>query len=544
MTTFKLLFSLVFWALIINSVSAQTADMNKPIPPDPNIRTGKLDNGLTYYVKQNSMPEKRMEMRLAINAGSICETDNQQGLAHFCEHMCFNGTKHFPSNKMVDMLEEMGVKFGAELNAYTSFDQTIYMLKVPTDSILWINRGFQVLEDWAHEVSLDDKEIDKERGVIVEEWRMGLGADDRMQGKYIPVILKGSKYADRLPIGKIDIIKNFPYDTLRAFYRDWYRPDLMAVIVVGDIDPALAERKIKEYFGPIPKAVNVPPRIEYPVPANSEPLISVVTDKEASGFDATIFYKRKKSYDITYGDYRNQLMRTLYTGMLNNRLQEIAQKPESPFLYAGAGYGPFIGRSVDAYTLSVGAKENQIGKSLEVVLTENERVRKFGFTSTELEREKKDLISGYEQMAKEADKTESSSYADEYIRNFLTGECIPGIKKEYEIAKGYLPDITLADINNLGQSWTSDSNMVALVTAQEKEGVSVPTVEEIKEIISGIQSSKIEPYVDAVTDAPLLAVMPAGTKVVKRSTDEQVRLYRTDFCKRSPHDTEAHRFQK
>ena len=198
--------------------------MDKPIPPDPTIITGKLDNGLTYYIKQNKKPEKRMEMRLAINAGSICETDNQQGLAHFCEHMCFNGTKHFPSNKMVDMLEEMGVKFGAELNAYTSFDQTIYMLKVPTDSILWINRGFQVLGDWAHKVSLDDKEIDKERGVIEEEWRLGLGADDRMQAKYIPVILKGSKYARRLPIGKIDIIKNFPYDTLRHFTTNGIGP--------------------------------------------------------------------------------------------------------------------------------------------------------------------------------------------------------------------------------------------------------------------------------------------------------------------------------
>jgi zinc protease len=519
MKTFKHLFALVLFGLILGTLSAQTGEMDKPIPPDPNIRTGKLANGLTYYIKQNKKPEKRMEMRLAINAGSICETDNQQGLAHFCEHMCFNGTKHFPSNKMVDMLEEMGVRFGAELNAYTSFDQTIYMLKVPTDSILWINRGFEVLGDWAHNVSLDDKEIDKERGVIEEEWRLGLGADDRMQEKYIPVILKGSKYAERIPIGKIDIIKSFPYDTLRAFYREWYRPDLMAVVVVGDIDPQLAENKIKEYFGKIPNPVNAPARVEYPVPGNVEPLISVVTDEEASGFDATIFYKHMKSGNITYADYRNQLMRTLYTGMLNNRLQEIAQKPESPFLYAGAGYGSFIGRSVDVYSLSVSAKENQMGKSLESVLTENERVRRFGFTSTELDREKKDLLSNYEQMANEADKTESSSYADEYIRNFMSRECIPGIKKEYEITKGYLPEITLEEINKLGENWTSDSNMVALVTAQQKEGVKVPSVDEIKEIISSVKSMKIEPYVDAVTNLPLLASIPAGTKVVKRSDD-------------------------
>jgi zinc protease len=522
MKNLSYIFLLILLGSVFNIASAQTADTDKPIPPDPNIKIGRLDNGLTYYIKQNKKPERRMEMRLAINAGSICESDNQQGLAHFCEHMCFNGTKNFPSNKMVSMFEEMGVKFGAELNASTSFDQTVYMLKVPTDSIEWINRGFQVLEDWAHQVSMEDVEIDKERGVIEEEWRMDLGADDRMMQKYIPVILKGSRYAERIPIGKMDVIRSFPYDTLRSFYRSWYRPDLMAVAVVGDIDPSLAEKKIKEYLGRIPKAVNAPLRAEYPIPGNSEPLISVVTDKEASGFDATIFYKHPKSDNITYGDYRNQLMRTLYTGMLNSRLQEIAQKPESPFLYAGVGYGPFIaGKSVDAYYLSVGAKENQIEKSLEVVLTENERVRQFGFTATELEREKKDLLSNYEKAAKESDKTESRSYADEYIRNFLDQECIPGILKEFEIAKTYLPEITIEEINNLGMTWSTDENMVALITAQEKAGVKVPSEDEVIDIIKAAKSKKIEPYIDAVTDVPLLTALPVGTRVISRTDDKK-----------------------
>jgi zinc protease len=521
MKNFNVLLSIVLWAIVSSGIFAQNTDPDKPIPPDPNIRIGRLDNGLTYYIKQNKKPERRMELRLAINAGSICEADNQQGLAHFCEHMCFNGTKNFPSNKMVDMLEEMGVKFGAELNASTSFDQTVYMLKVPTDSILWINRGFQVVEDWAHQVSLDDVEIDKERGVITEEWRLGLGADDRMMAKYIPVILKGSKYAERLPIGKIDIIKSFPYDTLRAFYKSWYRPDLMAVVIVGDIDPALAESKVKEYFGRIPKAVNPPARIEMPVPDNIEPLISVVTDKEASGFDATIFFKHPKSDNITYGDYRNSLIRTLYTGMLNNRLQEIAHKPDAPFLYAGTGYGPFIGRSVDVYSLTAGAKENQIGNSIDVLLTENERVRQFGFTATELEREKKDLLSNYEKAAKEADKTESGSYADEYVSSFLNRECIPGIQREYEITKGYLPDITLEEINKMGKSWTTDENMVAMITAQEKQGIKVPTVEEVKDIIKAVKSKKITAYVDTVSDLPLLAAVPVATTVVKRTEDKK-----------------------
>jgi zinc protease len=532
MKKLRLAASLLFISILVaNSYGQENKD--KAIPPDPDIRIGKLENGITYYIKQNSKPEQRMELRLAINAGSICETDSQQGLAHFCEHMCFNGTKNFPSNKMVSMLEEMGVKFGAELNAYTSFDQTIYMLKVPTDSIEWINRGFQVVEDWAHQVSLDNSEIDKERGVIIEEWRLGLGADDRMQAKYIPVLLKGSKYASRLPIGKVDIIKNFPYDTLRTFYKSWYRPDLMAVIVVGDINPDLAEKKVKEYFGRIPVALNAPPRIEYPVPGNTEPLISIVTDKEATGYDATIFFKQEKSKDITFGDYRNQLMRLLYSNMFNSRLQEIAQKPEAPFMYAGAGYGSFIGRSVDVYSLSVGAKENQLEKSIDLVMTENERVRKFGFTSTELEREKKNILSDYEKMAAEAGKTESKSFADEYIRNYLTGECIPGIKKEFEIAKAYIPGISLEEVNALGKKWTTDNNIVALITAQEKEGVAVPTETSVKNIILSAKSKNIQAYVDAVTDVPLLAEQPKPGKVIKRTEDARFGTTEFQFANRT-----------
>ncbi len=517
MKRLRLLSILLLSVLAFTGAYAQIQNSTSPIPPDPNIKIGKLDNGITYYIKYNKKPEQRIELRLAVNAGSICETNGQQGLAHFVEHMCLNGTKNFPSNKLIDMLEEMGVKLGAELNAYTSFDQTIYMLKVPTDKIEWINRGFQVLEDWAHQVSLEDIEIDKERGVIVEEWRLGLGAEDRMMQKYLPVLLKGSRYAERLPIGKIEVIKSFPNDTLRTFYNSWYRPDLMAVVVVGDIDLKLAEEKVKEYFGRIPKAVNPRERIEFTVPGNSEPLISVVTDKEASGFDATVFFKHPVSQNITFGDYRNQLMKTIYTNMLNDRLQEITQKPESPFLYAGASYGTFISRSIDVYSLSVAAKENQIEKSLEVVLTENEKVRQFGFTATELEREKKNILTMYEKMAKESDKTESRSYADEFIRNYMTRECIPGIQKEFEITKEYLPGITLEEINNMGKTWTTNENMAALITAQEKEGVKVPTEQQVTEIIKSVRSKKVEAYVDKVTDAPLLSAQPSPSAVIKRT---------------------------
>jgi len=513
--------TLIISGFFLTSLNAQNIKLDDPIPPDPNIKIGKLGNGLTYYIKKNTKPEQRIELRLAVNAGSVCETDGQQGLAHFVEHMCFNGTKNFPSNRIIDMLEEMGVKFGAELNAYTSFDQTIYMLKVPSDKEEWINRGFQVLEDWAHQVTLDDVEIDKERGVIVEEWRLGLGAEDRMQAKYIPVLLKGSRYADRLPIGKIDVIKSFPYDTLRSFYKTWYRPDLMAVVVVGDIDPKIAEDKVKEYFGRIPMSSNPKPRVEFPIPGNTEPLISVVTDKEATGYSSMVFFKHPKSDNGTYGDYREQVMQMLYTGMLNNRLQEIAQKPESPFLYSGTGYGTFIGRSVDVYQLMVSAKENQIEKSLEVILTENERVRRFGFLSSELEREKKDMLASYEKMAKEADKTESSSFADEFIRNYLEKEPIPGIQKELSIISDLLPGISLDEMNKLGKEWVTDNNIVALVTAQEKEGINVPTESQVLDIIRSVKDMKIEAYSENVSDSPLLKSIPAAGRVTKKTFNAQ-----------------------
>ncbi|MBP1673886.1 MAG: insulinase family protein, partial [Bacteroidetes bacterium] len=315
----------------------------------------------------------------------------------------------------------------------------------------------------------------------------------------------------------IDVIKSFPHDTLRSFYSTWYRPDLMAVVVVGDIEPKVAEDKVKEYFGRIPKAVNPKARVEFPIPGNTEPLISVVTDKEATGYYAIVFFKHPKSDDGTFGEYREQIMQMLYTGMLNNRLQEIAQKPESPFLYSGTGYGTFIGRSVDVYQLVISAKENQIEKSMEVILTENERVRRFGFLASELEREKKDMLATYEKMAKEADKTESSSYADEFIRNYLEKEPIPGIQKEFEMISGFLPGITLEELNKLGKEWVTDNNIVALVRAQEKEGIKVPTEPQVLEIIKSVKDLKIEAYTEKVSDAPLLAEMPAATSVTKKT---------------------------
>jgi len=516
MKKLKLLLIAAISFFIFTNSEAQITSLSEAIPPDPAILIGKLDNGLTYYIKKNSKPEQRIELRLVVNAGSICETDGQQGLAHFMEHMCFNGTKNFPSNRMIQMLEEMGVGFGSELNAYTGFDETVYMMKIPSDREEWVERGFQAIEDWAHQVSMDSKEIDKERGVIIEEWRMGLGADERMQSKYVPVLFRGSRYAERLPIGKIDVIKSFQYDTLKAFYNTWYRPDLMAVIVVGDIEAETAERKIKEHFGSIPKAEQPKPRIVYPVPGNEEPLVSIVTDREATGYTIQVMFKHPAASSVTYEDYRNSLLRMIFTGMLNKRFMEITRKPEAPFLMSGSEYGSFIGRSVDVYSLYAAAKENRMEESLEVIMTENERVSRFGFTATELEREKKEIYTIYENGAKEAGKTESGTFADEFIRNYLTRESIPGYLKEFELVKEFLPDITLEEVNKLGRNWTTENNMLVLVTAQEKDGMNIPSEQMTAGIIKSVRSKEIEPYVDEVADVPLLEKVPPPSEVTKR----------------------------
>ena len=516
MKKLKLLLIAAISFFIFTNSEAQITSLSEAIPPDPAILIGKLDNGLTYYIKKNSKPEQRIELRLVVNAGSICETDGQQGLAQFMEHMCFNGTKNFPSNRMIQMLEEMGVGFGSELNAYTGFDETVYMMKIPSDREEWVERGFQAIEDWAHQVSMDSKEIDKERGVIIEEWRMGLGADERMQSKYVPVLFRGSRYAERLPIGKIDVIKSFPYDTLKAFYNTWYRPDLMAVIVVGDIDAETAERKIKEHFGSIPKAEQPKPRIVYPVPGNEEPLVSIVTDREATGYTIQVMFKHPAASSVTYEDYRNSLLRMIFTGMLNKRFMEITRKPEAPFLMSGSEYGSFIGRSVDVYSLYAAAKENRMEESLEVIMSENERVSRFGFTATELEREKKEIYTIYENGAKEAGKTESGTFADEFIRNYLTRESIPGYLKEFELVKEFLPDITLEEVNKLGRNWTTENNMLVLVTAQEKDGMNIPSEQMTAGIIKSVRSKEIEPYVDEVADVPLLEKVPPPSEVTKR----------------------------
>ena len=487
------------------AVFAQKSDLNlnDPIKADPNVTIGKLDNGMTYYIRKNNYPKDRVEFRLAVNAGSNQENDNQQGLAHFTEHMAFNGIEGFPGNSMVDVLRSKGVVFGADLNAYTSFDETVYMIPMPTDDPANIDLGLKILRGWAAGLLYDNKEIDEERGVIIEEYRLGLGADDRMRKEYWPILMKGSRYADRMPIGKLDILQTFEYQVIKDFYKDWYRPDLQAVIVVGDINVAEVEAKIKAMFGNIPAKQNPRKKETYGIAPNQEPLVAVCTDKEATGSEVEIIRKHKHSPMKTIGDFRDQLCIDLYNAMFDARFEEMTQNPKCPFIGAGSGYGDFIGNT-DAYASMAMAKENHISDALRVVLQEEYRVLKYGFLQTELDRAKEELLERYDKAAKEVDKTESARFASQYINNFLRQDPIPGAKRENTYAKKLMESITLEEINALAKNWITEDNMVAIVTAPDKEGVTVPSKEEILSILKDKSLANVEPYVDTYKDQEIL----------------------------------------
>ena len=493
--------------------AAREAELKQALPIDAQIRTGKLTNGLQYYIRQNGKPEQRAELRLVVNAGSILENDDQQGLAHFVEHMSFNGTEHFQKSELVDYLESIGMRFGPDLNAYTSFDETVYMLQVPTDSLDELHTAFQILEDWSHLLSFAEDEIDKERGVIVEEWRLGRGADQRMRDKQFPIILKNSRYAERLPIGKKEVLESFPYDKVIQYYKDWYRPDLMAVVAVGDFDPDQIEQLIKDHFNHLTAPEKPKARKSFDVPDHDETLFAIATDKEATRNSVTLYYLQSVRPENTVGDYRDQLMGSLYNSMFNDRLNELSKQPDPPFLYAYSGQGQFV-RTKEVYLLSAGVADNGIERGLETMVREAKRVHDFGFTAPELERQKKALLRQVEQAFNERDKTNSANLAREYVSNFLTGEPIPGIAYEYEITQKLLPTITLSDVKKLADEWITNSNRVVSVNAPEKVGASVPDEQALTHILDAISKEKVSPYTEEVSQEPLLAQKPQAGKVV------------------------------
>lgn len=506
-----------------DSAATASVALSAKIPVDPEITIGHLENGMRYYIKVNQKPEQRAELRLVVNAGSILEDDDQQGLAHLVEHMAFNGTKNFERNQLVDYLESIGMKFGPEINAYTSFDETVYMLQVPTDSLSIVTTALSILKDWAHQVSFDSVEIDKERGVVIEEWRQGRGADARMFDQQLPVILRDSHYANRLPIGKREILESFQHETLRRFYRTWYRPDLMAVVAVGDFDRDWMEAQIKEKFSQIPPVTAPREREIFRVPDHEETLFAIATDPEATGTSVTIYYKNDLKSQDTVADYRRSLVEQLYTFMLNRRLRELTQQADPPFIYAYSGKGRLV-RTKEMYYLGAAVKDGGIERGLTTLYTEASRVKQHGFTPSELARTKKQFLRQIDQALHEKDKTQSGRYAAEYIRNFLTDEPIPGIAYEHQLYQTYLPGIQVEEVNQLAAEWLTETNRVVLVNAPEKAEVTVPTEAELRQVLRTAAAAEVAAYEDQVSDAPLLPEKPAAGKIKKEKVYKKLNV--------------------
>ena len=505
----------IVMVILMLPVGVLAQDLSATMPVDPSVTIGRLENGLQYYLRVNRKPEKRAEIRLVVNAGSVLEEDDQQGLAHVVEHMAFNGTRNFPKLALTNYLESVGMRFGPDLNAYTSFDETVYMLQIPSDTMEIITKAFDILEDWAHQVSFDPDEVEKERGVVVEEWRLGRGANARMRDKQFPVLFHNSQYARRLPIGKKEILEKFKRESLLRYYRTWYRPDLMALIVVGDIDTAMIVQQIQKHFGSVPRAREEHPRPLYPVPDHQEPLFTVATDPEATIATVAVYFKHDIRPDSTLGDYRRMVVEALYNGMLNERLDELTRKADPQFVFGSSQNSSFV-RTKEFYTLFAAAKGNDVERALEALLTEAKRVRQFGFTPSELQRKKTSLLRAMEQAYKEREKTESGVFAAEYVRHFLTDEPIPGIAYEYTLYQQFLPGITLEEVNQLARTWITLQNRVVAVTAPEKPGSPVATPAELAAVFQHVEQATISPYVDAVTDEPLVSSPPRPGTIVSR----------------------------
>lgn len=538
---------LVFFLLMVSACFPALRAQEKltaKLPVDPSVKIGKLSNGLTYYIRENLKPENKVELRLVINAGSILEDDDQQGLAHFTEHMAFNGSANFEKNDLVSFLQSIGVEFGADLNAYTSFDETVYILPIPTEKKENVEKAFQILEDWASTVGFDPEEIDKERGVVLEEERSGRGAEERMFRITYPKMLEGSRYADRLPIGKVEVLKSFKPEVITRFYKDWYRPDLMAVIVVGDIEPANAEALIKKHFSHLKNPANPRPRDKAAVPPRKKSEGLVVTDKEATHHLVDINFSYKPAKDQgTFGAYRELLMRGLFSSMLSQRMQELMQKEEPPFLYAANTFGS-LARGYESYNAYAYLSKAGVEPAIRALVAENERARKFGFTPAEFDRTKKMMLKSIERAYNERDKTESDRLVAEYIRHFLEEEPIPGIENEYKYYQRFLGEVTLEEVNQYVAKMIPGPTEPKLVifTGPEKAEFNIPNNEELLAMTEAAYQQEVAPYEEKAIAATLMENAPApgktvsekknaalGTHEILLSNGVQVILKPTDF---------------
>nr|WP_018109708.1 insulinase family protein [Bacteroides propionicifaciens] len=503
------------------------AQQSMPIPQDPKVRIGKLDNGLTYYIRKNAQPAERADFYIAQKVGAIQENPDQRGLAHFLEHMAFNGTTHFPGDQLKQYLESIGVKFGENLNAYTAIDETVYNISnVPVSREGALDSCLLILHDWANDLSLEDKEIDKERGVITEEWRSRMSAGQRYIENLLPKFFEGTKYDDSLPIGSMEVVNNFKYQTLRDYYETWYRPDLQGIMIVGDIDVDQVESKIKAMFSDIPAQPQAVERVYYPVNDNDEPLVFTFQDKEQTNIVFSYYNKyapfpKEAKGDLAYLQVNYAI--NMISSMLNARLNEISEQANPPFIYAGVYDGDFIvAKTKKAFTGVVVCKEDNIEGGIKILLSEIERVRQHGFTPGEYARARASYLSGLESAFNERDKVKNAAYVNEYVRHFLDNEPAPGIEFEYGTMSQLANVITVDHINQMMPMLISENNKALTLLAPEKEGLNIPSPEALASLLEGTMSEKFAAYEDHVSDEPLISKEPVGGKVVK---EEKNGLY-------------------
>ena len=494
-----------------------------PLPVDKNVRIGQLDNGLTYYIRHNKLPENRAEFYIAQKVGSILEEPQQRGLAHFLEHMAFNGTKNFPGDDkglgVIPWCETVGIKFGTNLNAYTSIDETVYNISnAPIDRTGVLDSCLLILHDWSNYILLKDDEIDKERGVIREEWRSRNSGMLRVYTDLLPTIYQGDKYADCMPIGSIDVINNFPYKDIRDYYHKWYRPDLQGIVIVGDIDVDTVEAKLKAVFADVQKPVNPAERTYYPVTDNKEPIVAIGTDKEVDDPSIEIYFKQDATPDSeknNVGYLASQYMTSMISSMLNARLSELVQSANPPFTRASSYYSDFfVAKTKEAFALSASSKADGIETALKTLLQEAERARRFGFTESEYARARANYLQNLESAYNEREKTKHGSYVREYVQNFLNGEPIPGIEAEYAMMNQLAPNIPLQAMNMVMQQLVPDSNQVVIIAGPAKEGLKYPTKEEVINLLKGMKDLDLQAYVDKVSDEPLMKEAPKGGKII------------------------------
>ncbi|HWK10500.1 MAG TPA: insulinase family protein [Vicinamibacterales bacterium] len=508
---------------------AAPISLQETIPFDSAVQRGTLPNGLEYYVRRNGRPANRVLLRLAVKTGSLDESDNQQGLAHMLEHMAFNGSTHFKPGELISYFESTGARLGPHVNAYTGFEETVYMLDLPSDKPEIVDRGLDAMSDFAGGLTLDPKEIDKERGVVIEEWRGGLGAASRVRDKQIPVLYYHSRYAERLPIGKPEIIRSFPPERLRAFYDMFYRPDRMAIIVVGDADPEKMVEAIRTKFGSLKARDGDPvPRVD-DVPLQKDLLVSVVTDPELTQSSVSIIRKRPREYEHTAGDYRRDLVQRLFEAMLNERFDELTRRPDAKFLGAGM-FGGNLSPKVESVALGANVQSGGLIDGMTAVGIEAKRARQFGFGATELDRAKRRMSAQYERAYSERDKTESSSYAQEYLDNFLENEPSPGIGYEYRLLQQVLPGISASEVSGLATDLFADDSRVVLVTAPQKPDVKVPTEAEVRTALQSVGTVAVTPWNDTSTTRALLETKPAPAAVTATKTIEDIGVSVVTFA--------------